>query len=210
MVTQSQPSERMLEDASLVQKYLQEGDEASWNKIHKKYKDSLYMVCLKIIHSREDAEDVLSSTFLKAYKNLDKYSTDFAFSTWIHKIASNTAIDFLRNKKLKGITVQVDSGSNSDDDEERTVTVEIADKAITPDKQLVKEQFYAKLKECIATLKPNYQELLELRFFQEKSYEEIANELGLLSGTLKGQLNRAKEALLIEMKKRGLDTLYLD
>lgn len=208
MVELSQPSERMKEDAYLVQKYLQEGDEASWNRLHKKYKDSLYMVCLKIVHSREDAEDVLSATFIKAYKNLDKYSTDFAFSTWIHKIASNTAIDFLRNKKLKGITVQVDS--NADNDDEKPQSVEIADKAVTPDTKLMKEQFYIKLREAISVLKPNYQELLELRFFQEKSYEEIANELGLLSGTLKGQLNRAKEALLVEMKKRGLDALYLD
>ena len=198
----------MKEDAYLVQKYLQEGDEAAWNKLHKKYKDSLYMVCLKIVHSREDAEDVLSATFIKAYKNLDKYSTDFAFSTWIHKIASNSAIDFLRNKKLKGITVQVDS--NADNDDEKPQSIEIADKAVTPDTKLMKEQFYIKLREAISVLKPNYQELLELRFFQEKSYEEIANELGLLSGTLKGQLNRAKEALLVEMKKRGLDALYLD
>lgn len=208
MVEQNQPSERMKEDAHLVHKYLHEGDEAAWNKLHKKYKDSLYMVCLKIVHSREDAEDVLSATFMKAYKNLDKYSTDFAFSTWIHKIASNSSIDFLRNKKLKGITVQVDS--NPDNDEDKPQSIEIADKAVTPDTQLIKEQFYAKLRDAISVLKPHYQQLLEMRFFQEKSYEEIGTELGLVSGTLKGQLNRAKEALLVEMKKRGLDTLYLD
>ncbi len=208
MVETNQPSERMKEDAFLVQKFLQEGDESAWNKLHKKYKDSLYMVCLKIVHSREDAEDVLSATFIKAYKNLDKYSTDFAFSTWIHKIASNASIDFLRNKKLKGITIQVDT--NADNDDDKPQSVEIADKDITPDTKLIKEQFYAKLRDAIKVLKPHYQELLEMRFFQEKSYEEIGTELGLVSGTLKGQLNRAKEALLIEMKKRGLDTLYLD
>lgn len=208
MVETNQPSERMKEDAFLVQKFLQEGDESAWNKLHKKYKDSMYMVCLKIVHNREDAEDVLSATFIKAYKNLDKYSTDFAFSTWIHKIASNASIDFLRNKKLKGITIQVDT--NADNDDEKPQSVEIADKDITPDTKLMKEQFYAKLRDAIKVLKPHYQELLEMRFFQEKSYEEIGTELGLVSGTLKGQLNRAKEALLIEMKKRGLDTLYLD
>ncbi|MEI6312997.1 MAG: sigma-70 family RNA polymerase sigma factor [Bacteroidota bacterium] len=208
MVVVNQPSERMKEDAFLVQKFLQEGDESAWNKLHKKYKDSLYMVCLKIVHSREDAEDVLSATFIKAYKNLDKYSTDFAFSTWIHKIASNASIDFLRNKKLKGITVQVDT--NADNDDEKPQSVEIADKEITPDTKLMKEQFYAKLRDAIKVLKPHYQDLLEMRFFQEKSYEEIGTELGLVSGTLKGQLNRAKEALLVEMKKRGLDALYLD
>lgn len=208
MVDTPQPSERMIEDAFLVKKYLEEQDESAWNRLHKKYKDSLYIVCLRIVHNREDAEDVVSTTFLKAYRNLDKYSTDFAFSTWIHKIASNTAIDYLRNKKLKGITVQVDA--SQDEEEDRSPQIDLPDKAATPDNKLIKEQFYAKLREALTELKPHYQQLIELRFFQEKSYDEIAEELGLVEGTLKGQLNRAKGALLEVMKQRGLDSLYLD
>lgn len=203
MVAEQEQSERTKRDAELVKKALN-NDQTAINQLHKKYKDSIYMVTLKIVHNREDAEDVTATTFSKAFLNLSKFSFDFAFSTWLHRIATNTSIDFLRKKRLNAISIDAPIAG----EEGETMSIDVKDTKLDPEADLVKTQRKAMIRQVITSLKPNYQELIDLFYFQEKSYDEIEKETGLPLGTIKAQLFRAKEALYNEMKNKNLHNMY--
>ena len=203
MVAEQEQSERTKSDAELVRRAL-ENDQTAINQLHKKYKDSIYMVTLKIVHNREDAEDVTATTFSKAFLNLSKFSFDFAFSTWLHRIATNTSIDFLRKKRLNAISIYAPIAG----EEGETMSIDVKDTKLDPEADLVKTQRKAMIRQVITSLKPNYQELIDLFYFQEKSYDEIEKETGLPLGTIKAQLFRAKEALYNEMKSKNLHNMY--
>jgi RNA polymerase sigma-70 factor (ECF subfamily) len=203
VVAEQEQSERTKSDAELVRRAL-ENDQTAINQLHMKYKDSIYMVTLKIVHNREDAEDVTATTFSKAFLNLSKFSFDFAFSTWLHRIATNTSIDFLRKKRLNAISIDAPVAG----EEGETMSIDVKDTKLDPEADLVKTQRKAMIRQVISSLKPNYQELIDLFYFQEKSYDEIEKETGLPLGTIKAQLFRAKEALYKEMKSKNLHNMY--
>lgn len=196
-------SQRAKVDMDLIRRAL-EKDQTALNSLHKRYKDSVYFLVLKMVHNRDDAEDVTAESFSKAFTNLHKYSSDFAFSTWLYRIASNNCIDFLRKKRLNAVSL--DAGGENEDGER--LGMDIKDSTPDPEHDFMKEQRAKMIREVIGTIKENYRELIELRYFQEKSYEEIEQATGLPLGTVKAQLFRAKEALYNELKKRGAETSY--
>ncbi len=203
MAGEQEQSERTKDDAELVRRALKD-DQTAINQLHKKYKDSIYMVTLKIVHNREDAEDVTATAFSKAFLNLTKFSFDFAFSTWLHRIATNTSIDFLRKKRLHAVSLD----ATIPGEEGEGTTIDVKDTKLDPEADMVKSQRKAMIRIVISSLKPNYQELIEMFYFQEKSYDEIEKETGLPLGTIKAHLFRAKEALFKEMKSKNLDNIY--
>jgi RNA polymerase sigma-70 factor (ECF subfamily) len=203
VAVEHEQSERTKDDAELVRRALKD-DQTAINQLHKKYKDSIYMVTLKIVHNREDAEDVTATAFSKAFLNLAKFSFDFAFSTWLHRIATNTSIDFLRKKRLHAVSLD----ATTTGEEGESTSIEVKDTKLDPEADMVKTQRKAMIRIVISSLKPNYQELIEMFYFQEKSYDEIEKETGLPLGTIKAQLFRAKEALFKEMKSKNLDNIY--
>jgi RNA polymerase sigma-70 factor (ECF subfamily) len=182
-------SERALQDYELVQKALQ-GDEKAFARLLSRYKDTIYFMLLKMLNNRSDAEDLTIEAFGKAFKNLHQYSPTYAFSTWLFKIASNNCIDFLR--KRKGITVSIE---NEDEHSEMSEVARIKSKDLNPEEKLIRKQKAILLQKVVRRLKPHYQELVELRYFREMSYEEIAEELNLPLGTVKAQLFRARQML---------------
>lgn len=202
-VKENNPSQRAKEDQELVARIVQNNDQTAVNALHKRYKDSVYFLVLKMVHNKDDADDVAAEAFSKAFTNLHKYSTDFAFSTWLYRIASNSCIDFLRKKRLNAISL--DAGPENEEGEK--TGIDVKDTQPDPEHSMIKEQRAKIIREILSVIKSNYKELIELRFFQEKSYEEIEQETGLPLGTVKAQLFRAKEALLNEMKKRGITSL---
>lgn len=182
-------SERAQQDYELVQKALQ-GDEKAFARLLSRYKDTIYFMLLKMLNNRSDAEDLTIEAFGKAFKNLHQYSPTYAFSTWLFKIASNNCIDFLR--KRKGITISIES---DDEHSEMSEVARIKTKDLNPEEKLIRKQKAILLQKVVRRLKPHYQELVELRYFREMSYEEIAEELSLPLGTVKAQLFRARQML---------------
>lgn len=182
---------RSKEDLELVKKAVDKKDQAAFKKLLDRYKDSIFFMVLKIVHNRNDAEDLTIEAFGKAFNNIHKYDQRYAFSTWLYKIATNASIDFIRKKRLE--TTSLDKGIKGNDGDEMTIDVE--SEALNPEEKLVKQQRAFSVRGNIERLDEKYKQLIKLRYYEEYSYDEIAQELDLPLGTVKAQLYRAKELL---------------
>jgi len=192
-------SDKAQQDFALVESALK-GDEKAFAKLLSKYKDAIYFMLLKMVNNKSDAEDLTIEAFGKAFKNLHQYSPSYAFSTWLFKIASNNCIDFLRKKK--GVHVSIENSPDSNDNEQ---TVRLKSKDPNPEEKLIRIQKAILLRRIVHKLKPRYRTLVELRYFREYSYEEIAKELNLPLGTVKAQLFRAREMLFKMIESTEID-----
>jgi RNA polymerase sigma factor (sigma-70 family) len=186
-------SEKAQKDYVLVQQATK-GDQKAYAELMGRYRDAIYYMLLKMVNNASDAEDLTIEAFGKAFKNIQQYTPNYAFSTWLFKIATNNCIDFIR--KRKATTVSLDQ---NDDDPEK-VTPDIQAPNLDPEEEMIKEQKQKMMREIVSKLKPRYRKLIELRYFKEYSYEEIAEELELPIGTVKAQLFRARELLFNILK----------
>jgi RNA polymerase sigma-70 factor (ECF subfamily) len=184
-------TDKGIRDFNLVQRAIDLGDQKAYAELMKNYRDSLYFMLLKMTNNPHDAEDLTIEAFGKAFKKLHQYTPDYAFSTWLFKIASNNCIDFIRRKKK--YTFSIDQGI--DDELGTELANRIPAETLNPEEELVKKQKIKLMREVVEKLKPHYRTLIELRYFNELSYEEIAVELNLPLGTVKAQLFRAREFL---------------
>lgn len=191
-------SEKGRQDYELVKAALH-GDEKAFARLLNRYKDAIYFMLLKMVNNRSDAEDLTLEAFGKAFKSLHQYSPTYAFSTWLFKIASNNCIDFLRKKK--GVHVSIENSEANENGEQ----IKLKSKEPNPEEKLIRQQKAILLRRVVRKLKPRYQVLVELRYFREFSYEEIAKALDLPLGTVKAQLFRAREMLfkMIESTEVG-------
>lgn len=182
-------SDKAKQDYALVQQ-AQKGNQHAFAQLLSRYWDSVYFMILKMAHNKDDAEDLTIEAFGKAFKYIHNYEPEFAFSTWLFKIANNNAIDFLRRQHAK--TISIDSqGRDADEDN----PVQLQSDTPDPEEVLISKQKTELLKTIVQELKPRYSRLVQLRYFEEYSYEEIAETLNLPIGTVKAQLFRAKELL---------------
>jgi RNA polymerase sigma factor (sigma-70 family) len=195
-------SEKAIQDFELVQNAL-EGDEKAFTRLLSRYRDAIYFMLLKMVNNRNDAEDLTLEAFGKAFKNLHQYSPTYAFSTWLFKIASNNCIDFLRRRKGSYVAIE------NEDTGESNEAIKLKSKDPNPEEKLIRQQKAILLHHIVRKLKPRYRTLVELRYFREFSYEEIAIELDLPLGTVKAQLFRAREMLfkLIEHTEMGREDI---
>jgi RNA polymerase sigma-70 factor (ECF subfamily) len=182
MVKKTSSVESSQRDYLLVQQALF-GDQKAFASLMSLYEDPVYHVILKKVGEPVIAEDLTIETFGKAFRNLSSFSPDFAFSTWLFRIAINHSIDFLR--KQKNDPCQRDINNQS----------EVADLNSDPEETYIREQRMKLMRETVEKLKPRYRRLIEMRYFDEMSYEEIAAQSGLPIGTVKAQLFRAKDLL---------------
>jgi len=174
----------------------QKDEHLTFTALVNKYKDSIHFYILKIVNNPTDAEDLTSETFEKAYANRHTYSPDYAFSTWLFKIATNTCIDFIRRKQSNPVSVE------KLQEESNFYLSSIQTDDNNPEETYISNQNITTLRELINQLKPAYKSLIELRYYKEYSYEEIAKELNLPIGTVKVQLYRAKLALSNLLKNK--------
>lgn len=195
MVVPSNLSDKARVDYTLVLK-AREGDQKAYAELMNRYRESIFYMLLKMVNNTDDADDLTIEAFGKAFKNIQQYSPDFAFSTWLFKIASNNCIDFLRKKR--GITISLDRT----DEDSNEYQPSVADEGLTPEEGFIKNQKAQIMRNIVKSLKPRYRSLIELRYFQELSYEEIALELEIPLGTVKAQLFRARELLLNIIKDK--------
>ena len=179
------------------------GDEKAFVSLMRRYKDSIYFMLLKMVNNRTDAEDLTLEAFGKAFTNIQQYAPQFAFSTWLFRIASNNAIDYMRKKKA--VTVPLDYTGTDENKSSGDRSLNIKAESDNPEDSYIKRQKAIMLRKIVTRLKPRYRTLLELRYFKEYSYEEIAKELNLPLGTVKVQLFRSREMLFDMLKDTELD-----
>lgn len=195
MEVSSQLTEKGQRDHGLIIRALEKGDQQAYAQLVDYYRDSLYFMMLKMTNNQHDADDLTIEAFGKAFKNLKQYTPDYAFSTWLFKIATNNCIDFMRKKKKGDITLNTDS-----DDALASISHQIPASNLDPEESFIKEQKIDLVRDVVHKLKPHYKKLIELRYFKEYSYEEIVDELDLPLGTVKAQLFRAREFLFNILK----------
>jgi RNA polymerase sigma-70 factor (ECF subfamily) len=189
-------SEKAKNDLLLVEQ-ARNGNEKAFATLLNRYRDSIYFMLLKMVNNPIDAEDLTIEAFGKAFRNIDSYTPNFAFSTWLFKIATNNCIDFIRKKQTSPSII--DHGQEDMD----SYTVNIQSDTLDPEETLINHQKITALREIVSQLKPRYRTLIELRYFKEYSYEEISAELKLPIGTVKAQLFRAKTLLYNILNKTG-------
>lgn len=202
MELKKQFSDKALEDFKLIDHAVNEGDEQSFAMLMERYKKPVYHMVLKMVRNVDDAEDLTIEAFAKAFKNLHRFKKDYTFSTWLFRIATNNAIDFIRKKKLD--TFSIDTSYSNDSGE--AVSIDIEDKNLNPQEEAIKAQKIELIQLFVTKLPAKYQRLVRLRYFQELSYEEIAKELEAPLGTVKAQLHRARELMydLVKNKKEHI------
>jgi len=188
-------SDKAKYDYKLVQLAIK-GDEKAYAELLERYKDAIYYMLLKMVNNKNDAEDLTIEAFGKAFKNIEQYTPNYAFSTWLFKIATNNCIDFIRKKKANIISI------DSDDSSGEMSPPSLQSNTLDPEADMIKNQKVNLMRGVVHKLKPRYRKLVELRYFKEYSYEEIAQELNLPLGTVKAQLFRARELLFNILKNK--------
>jgi len=184
-------SDKALEDFRLIDKATIENDEQAYAELMKRYRKPVYHMILKMVRNVDDAEDLTIEAFAKAFRSLSRFKKDYTFSTWLFRIATNNAIDFIRKKKLE--TMSLDTSFTDDSGE--NVTIDVEDNDLNPMEETIKSQKIELIRVFVDKLPPKYQRLVKLRYFDELSYEEIARELEAPLGTVKAQLHRARELM---------------
>ncbi|MEO9532883.1 MAG: sigma-70 family RNA polymerase sigma factor [Crocinitomicaceae bacterium] len=201
MVKGENLSDKGKRDLQLVEKAMN-GDQTAYADLMEMYRESIYFMMLKMVRTEDDAEDLTIEAFGKAFNRLHQYSPSYAFSTWLFKIASNNAIDFIRKKRIK--VTSMDNAYTNDDGE--SVGIDVSSTEKNPAEEAMHGEKVEHMREIVKKLKPRYRDLIEKRYFQELSYEEIADDMQLPLGTVKAQLFRAR-AFLADMMKHTKDTI---
>jgi RNA polymerase sigma-70 factor (ECF subfamily) len=189
-------SDNAKNDLILVEE-AKKGNEKAFAGLMNRYRDSIYYMLLKMVNNPSDAEDLTIEAFGKAFRSIDTYTPRFAFSTWLFMIATNNCIDFIRKKQSSPIPL--DQWPDSSDN----LTINIQSDLPDPEETLINDQKIAILRKIVNQLKSPYREIIELRYYKEYSYEEIAAELNIPIGTVKAQLYRAKSLLYNIFTKTG-------
>lgn len=194
-------SDKGKKDLQLVEAAIA-GKQSAYGELMDRYRDSIYFMMLKMVKNNDDADDLTIEAFGKAFNRLEQYSPSFAFSTWLFKIASNNCIDFIRKKRIQ--VSSLDKGFSTDNGE--MIYIDAKSNTLDPEETYMQDQKIKHMRLLVSKLKPRYRELVEKRYFEELSYEEIAEELNLPLGTVKAQLFRARD-FLANLIKDTKDTI---
>lgn len=159
-----------------------EGDSQAFEYLFHRYSDSIRRLFVLRTGNGDDADDLLQETFVKVYVNIHRYSPDYTFGQWIYTIARNTFIDFTRKRQ-------------DDLSLDERFAVPVVSTAPTPEERVINIQQRSQLDAYMARMAADYRRLIELRFIDELSYEEIAQKLAIPLGTVKTRIHRARERL---------------
>ena len=187
-------NDKRQEDRQLIDMALQ-GDEKAFETLLNKYRNLVFSIMIKMVRNHQEAEDLTQEAFMKAFNSLSSFNDEFAFSTWLMKIASNNCIDFLRKRKLR--TYSIHEPIQYKDEK---IEIDIPDHEPTPEKQLLQSERAKMIQSAIDELPERYRYVILLRHKEEKSYEEISEILNLPLGTVKAQIFRAREILNKKLK----------
>lgn len=177
-----------------------DGSEAAFRTLVERFERPVYALIVRMVHDAEQAEDLAQETFVKAWKALGRFDPERKFSSWLFKIAHNSALDALRRRGEEPLSLDAPVGP---DDEPRELPADPA--AENPLRTALGREAGRVLEAALGELRPAYREILLLRFGEELAYEEIAEVTGLPLGTVKVHLFRARAELAKRMTALGLD-----
>ena len=174
------------------------GSETAFRELVERFERPVYGLLLRIVRRREAAEDLAQETFIKAWKALDRFDASRKFSSWIFKIAHNSALDALRRRGEEPLSLDAPAG-----DEEARPEPPADPHAEDPLVQTTSREAGRALERAMALLRPQYREILLLRFSEGLSYEEIADVTESPLGTVKVHIFRARQELARRMREAG-------
>lgn len=166
------------------------GEEEAFQEILARYRTPIYNLCWRMTRNDEDARDLGQEVFIKVFRLLDRFDEQYAFHSWLFRIATNHCIDHLRRQRLRFLSLERDGGSADED-----AAMQVPSDDPGPDELLERREAVARLEEVIAELPPHYRVITLLRHDQQLSYEEIAESLRLPLGTVKARIHRARNMI---------------
>lgn len=169
------------------------GDAGAFESLILKYERKIYAIGFKVFKNEQDAYDVAQEICIKVYRKLDQFNFDSSFSTWLYRLATNTAIDEYRKQKRR--MSHETSADKQLDSDESTVKMEIRDSSDTPEQAVLRKESIEMVWEALAGLKEDQKTIIVMKDIEGKSYDEIGTELDIGLGTVKSRLARARTAL---------------
>ncbi len=182
------------DDQTLVKQALA-GDQKAFKLLMEKHRHAVQHVILKLVHNYDESLDLVQETFVKAFSSLATYKTKFRFTTWLYRIAANSSIDYLRRRKIEAFSLDQPRKT-----EKGELELEIPDRSYDPEKDFDLKQSELSVEEAISSLPRKYQEVINYRHREDRSYEEIASVLHLSVGTVKARIFRARVLLKKKLK----------
>ena len=186
-----------MQDAELVERVV-DGDGDAFRQLVERYQRPVYGLLLRMVRTPALAEDLAQETLIKAYRAIATFDRSRRFSSWLFKIAHNTAIDHLRKKSPPTVTLETD-----DDERLDPLASLAAPESRSPEAQAAGRDLAEALQEALMELRPDYREAILLRFQQGLPYEEIAEVLDLPLGTVKTHLHRARKQMAATLRAGG-------
>ncbi|HZL83754.1 MAG TPA: sigma-70 family RNA polymerase sigma factor [Candidatus Krumholzibacteria bacterium] len=177
------------EDLLLVER-CKGGDQIAYGQLVRKYQNSVYNLCRKMVRNPEEARDLAQEAFVKTFAALDRYDPVYAFSSWLFKITSNLCIDHIRKQRMRLLSID-----DPLEGEEGVVFRELSDPQRQPDQVSEDSELREAIRAAVDRLPEHYRVILILRHQEQLSYEEIATSLGIPLGTVKARIHRAREGL---------------
>ena len=195
-------NEKAQRDYQLVLAARDRGDQRAYADLMRYYREPIYLMLLRMTHSPVDADDLTIEAFGKAFRQLSSYTPQNTFATWLFSIASNHGLDFIRRQHMR--LVPLNSMSVTDEDDAYEYPFPSDDP--TPEEELITRQRDKIVRDLVDRLAPRYRRIVNMRYFDELSYEEIAKQLNIPLGTVKIQLRRARLLLaeIIKSQKHSL------
>lgn len=188
----------LADDFYLIQE-ARKGDQRAFALLLDRYRDAIYRTVHKMVHNKEDADDLTIEAFGKAFHKLESYQPKYAFSTWLFRIAINNCIDHIRKKRLQILSID----EPVDEEGHQDYAANIRFRGLNPEERVIRTQRLNLMRRTLEQLSNKYRLMIELRYFEELSYEEISTELEMPIGTVKAQLHRARQALYDILSQPG-------
>lgn len=176
------------------------GYEGSFEELVRRYQRPISAYVYRMVGNYESALDLTQEIFIKIYNSLDKYRAEFKFSTWIYKIAHNSAVDHLRRTATREQSIV-----NGTEDDQYEIPIESG--RLTPEQESERKERRTEIEAVVRTLPANYRELIILRHSQDLTYEEIVEVTGLPLGTVKNRLFRAGEMMRQQFLDKGITSI---
>ena len=189
----------MTRDYRLVCAARDEGSHQAYADLMALYREPLRLLLLRMTRSATATEDLVMETFGKAFRQLHRYAPTSTFSAWLYSIGVHTYIDHLRRNRLQTVPLSA-AAQNADGD---YVEYQIASGQPNPEETLIRRQRDERLRAAVEQMKEPYRQMIQLRYYEDLSYEEMASRLGIPLGTVKVRLSRAKEQLSAALRQEG-------
>jgi len=173
------------------------GFDGSFEELVRRYQRPISAYVYRMVGNYESALDLTQEIFIKVYNSLRRYRPEFKFSTWIYKIAHNSAVDHLRRTSTREQSLI--SGTDGDSFE-----LPLESSRLTPEQESEQKERRIEIESVVRTLPSNYRELIILRHSQDLTYEEIVEVTGLPLGTVKNRLFRAREMMRQQFLEKGI------